>query len=543
MRFGVGVNDTRVPSGLMGKSSFAAKFEASVRNPVLERALCFAKKVLLSDRVLNILAKNLSHPLSRVARGVVDVLGTRLDRRLTPDPVGLRGALFGRKNEAGYRSALAGLLLEVLKKYVLDWKSRQEAGRAVPPHRRVVTPPPKTYLGWKRLRDELQPGWKMVPRDSDVVRVLPTDQMDPRERIERLIRGEEVDRVGFGPNWDFAVCYLGGSNIWEFCYDGIATGLASVNTHLRVGGSDFLPVAFGVGAYAVPFPDIHSRFFYGYSLPHDAGFPQFLETGVLRSLDDLLERGLTAQLQEVTKRTMQDFLAMLREVVYDQVVVKRYFGPVWDRYFPYAEGMISALDLLPMARGVGKFAYDCRKWPEKVDEAFQFYGKPLVDLMVRVSKAIGARSVLVGCSRGSNTFMSVEKFEETHWPTLKYAIEETIKAGMVPTCHFDNDWTQTMEFLAEKLPKRSCLFHLDQVDLVEVHDRIGDHFCLMGGVDPGTVALASPSKLQRVLERYIEAIGEDGLILASGCEIPVDVPIENLYAYKRAILARGVFRR
>ena len=42
-------------------------------------------------------------------------------------------------------------------------------------------------------------------------------------------------------------------------------------------------------------------------------------------------------------------------------------------------------------------------------------------------------------------------------------------------------------------------------------------------------------------ERYIEHIGEDGLILSSGCEIPFDIPVQNIYALKKAIIKYGTF--
>ena len=41
----------------------------------------------------------------------------------------------------------------------------------------------------------------------------------------------------------------------------------------------------------------------------------------------------------------------------------------------------------------------------------------------------------------------------------------------------------------------------------------------------------------------IENIGEDGLIIASGCEYPADTPIQNVFAQKRAIKKFGFFKR
>lgn len=65
----------------------------------------------------------------------------------------------------------------------------------------------------------------------------------------------------------------------------------------------------------------------------------------------------------------------------------------------------------------------------------------------------------------------------------------------------------------------------------------------MGGLSPADICLSTPEQLEIKLRRYIEAIGNDGLILASGCEFPIDIPIANFQTYKRAIAKYGVFHR
>ena len=98
-----------------------------------------------------------------------------------------------------------------------------------------------------------------------------------------------------------------------------------------------------------------------------------------------------------------------------------------------------------------------------------------------------------------------------------------------------------MVFFAENLPKRSCIFHLDQVDLVKVHELIGDHFCFMGGMSPSLLVHGTANQVEAAAKRYIEDIGEDGLIISSGCEMPFDTTVQNIYALKRAIKKYGYF--
>ncbi len=196
-----------------------------------------------------------------------------------------------------------------------------------------------------------------------------------------------------------------------------------------------------------------------------------------------------------------------------------------------------------MARGLVPFMKDLVKHPDDVIAAFEFVNRPLTDLMIQFGKLTKARTALIGNSRGSNTWIPRKMFEQVFWPSMKYTFQECFKNGIIPMCHLDNNWTDNMAFFVENLPKRSCIFHLDQVDLVKVHEITGDHFCLMGGMSPALLVHSSPEKVEAETRRYIEAIGHDGLIVASGCEYPADTPIQNVYAQKRAILKYGFYKK
>lgn len=76
---------------------------------------------------------------------------------------------------------------------------------------------------------------------------------------------------------------------------------------------------------------------------------------------------------------------------------------------------------------------------------------------------------------------------------------------------------------------------------MEVHKKIDGKFALMGGQSSGLLVFGSPEKVEQETRRYIEHIGQDGLIIASGCEYPCDIPIQNVFAQKRAIKNYGFF--
>ena len=146
--------------------------------------------------------------------------------------------------------------------------------------------------------------------------------------------------------------------------------------------------------------------------------------------------------------------------------------------------------------------------------------------------------------RNCNTLIESPKmFEEVFWPSQKATWEKLVKAGFKVCAHLDNDWTENMEYMLE-LPKHSGFFHLDQSDLPRVREIIGDHFCLMGNLQPSITTGSGPDVVYKETKKLIEACGkEGGYIVATGCEAPATIPVENYYAVKRAIIDHGYFKK
>ncbi len=529
--------DERAPTGLMEHSGhYGPQMEQAFQSGFVNKFFDLLIKVTTSDRMLNIARHAAGGKIVKIPKILIDTLGMLIDRRLSSNPHKMKKVLLGRFSSSNYRSWMGGFIWEILRKYVGDWARRQEQNIVISPPIRKFGKLKKTYQGWKQLRDSVQPGWEVFPKDpKTTVKILPEDSMTPKERIERIIRGKEADRVGLWLDWDWGVPFMGGSNLWKFCYDGIETGWAAVNVWIRTGGSDWLPFSSGISAYTHPLPEAHSRFFFDWSYPSDTIPAQFHETELLKSYEDLYDYGLKGQALEITKRMIRDLALLPREMYYAFKVTNHYFGPYQKQFPPGVSAIFPVWDIIPMWRSVVPFMLDTKRNPEAIIEAFEYVNKPYTDFMIRVANLLKAKFALIGVSRGSNTFLSPKMFEKIFWPSMKYTFEQCFKNEIIPLCHLDNDWTENMVLFAEKLPKRSCIFHLDQVDLVKIHDLIGDHFCLMGGMSPSLLVQGSSEQVEAATKRYIENIGEDGLIISSGCEFPFDTPIQNVFAIKRAM--------
>ena len=529
--------DERAPTGLMEHSgAYGWQMEQAFQSSLINKLIDLLITATTSDRVLNVAKQTVGRKIAKIPRTIIDTLGMLIDRRLSSDPASMKKVLLGRITGSRYRSWMGGFVWELLRKYVRGWARRQEEKVTIAPPIRKFGKMPKTYRGWKQLRDSVQPGWEVFPKNPrHTVKILPDDSMTPKERINRIIEGKETDRVGLWLDWNWGIPFMGGSNIWKFCYDGIETGWAAVNVWIRTGGSDWLPFSSGLSANTHPLPEAHSRFFFDWGYPSDTIPLQFHEKELLKSYEELYDFGLVGRALEITKRMIRDLALLPRELYYNFKVTNHYFGPYQKQFPPGVSAMFSTWDIIPMWRSVVPFILDTKRDPEAVVEAFEFVNKPYTDFMIRVAKFLNAKLALIGVSRGSNTFLSPKMFEEIFWPSMKYTFEQCFKNDIIPLCHLDNDWTENMVLFAEKLPKRSCIFHLDQVDLAKVHDLIGDRFCLMGGMSPSLLVRGTPDQVEAATKRYIENIGADGLIISSGCEFPFDTPIQNVFAIKRAM--------
>ncbi len=524
-------------------------FLDSVENPVLDRAFKPIINILTKDRYLNVLHEFNRSMLRKPPLILLDILSAKIEKKIGVTEE-LKLSMFGRKGSVGKRSTFAYLIVPVIKKYVNDWKKRQENRITIPRTIHEVQPLPNVWKGWKKLRDDVCPNFnlKFNPKNDKTIKILPHDTMTPKDRINGLVDFKDVDRVGFGPTLTHAVSFMGAQpkhgigGLWQYAYGpGVNMAKATINTWIRVGGFDFFPTS--MIPIAMPIPETHSPFYYKWEPPSDGIYEQFIEKELIKIYDDIYDWGLTSLAQEVSKAVVYRAVMGLREAIKSFSGVSKYFGKEFTRLFEdYTLSIFALWDIIPMARGMIPFFKDLRKKPDEIIQVFEFLEPGLTELGLALAKFTKAKYVLVGNSRGSNSWISPKMFEEIFWPTQKATCEKIIKAGFKLCAHLDNDWTENMEYMLE-LPKHSGFFHLDQSNLPKVREIIGDHFCLMGNLSPAISSGSGPEKVYQETKKLIETCGkEGGYIVATGCEAPATIPVENYYAMKRAIKDHGYFK-
>ncbi len=525
-------------------------FLDSTENHVVDKFFSPILKILTNDNCLSILYKYRTSKIRKIPHFLLDVAGAKLEKGLGITEVS-KLCMFGKKGCKGKRSTIANSLNPVLRNYIIGWKKRQDNKIKIPKKVRKREKLPEIWKGWKKLRDEICPNFnlKFDPKKDKTIKILPHDELTPKERINRLVEFKDVDRIGIGFSLSHAVSFIGAQpshdigGLWQYAFGpGNKMAKAALNSWIRLGGLDFLPST--MMPMANPYPETHSPFYYNWEPPTDTIYEQFIEKEIIKVYDGIFDWGLSSLAQEVAKGIMYRALIGVRELIKASLGFGKYFGKDFQKIFESYAGSIFALwDIIPMARGMVPFFKDLRKCPEKIIEVFEFLEPGLTELGLALAKITKAKYVLIGNSRGSNSWISPKLFEEVFWPSQKATCLKIIKAGFKLCAHLDNDWTENMEYMLE-LPKHSGFFHLDQADLPKVREIIGDHFCLMGNLQPAITTGSGPEKVYEESKKLIQNCGsEGGFILATGCEAPAAIPIENYYAAKRAVLDYGYFRK
>ncbi|MHA1149559.1 MAG: uroporphyrinogen decarboxylase family protein [Promethearchaeota archaeon] len=531
------------------KSDKTQWFLDSIENPIIDKFFNPILSVLTKDRSLNLIYNLKDTPARKILRSFLEISSARIEKKAGISKE-LRLCLFGKEGSKGKRSALAFLLVPILKKYLSAWKSRQVNKIEVPRTIHIKGKLPEIWIGWKKLRDEVCPNFNLSfdPKKEKTIKILPDDILTPKERINRLVEFKDVDRIGIGFSITHATSFIGAQpshnigGLWQFAMGpGINMAKAALNTWIRLGGLDFLPSP--MMPMVNPIPETHSPFYFDWKAPSDIIYEQFIEKELFKLYDQIFDWGLTSLAQEVSKAVVYRAILGLRETIKAFAGFGKYFDKAYQKLFEsYALSIFALWDIIPMARGMVPFFKDLRKRPEEIIEVFEFLEPGLTELGLAIAKIAKAKYVLIGNSRGSNSWISPKMFEKIFWPTQKATCEKIIKAGYKLCAHLDNDWTDNMEYMLE-LPKHSGFFHLDQADLPKVREIIGDHFCLMGNLQPAITTGSGPDIVYKETKKLIETCGkEGGYIVATGCEAPATIPIENYYAVKRAIKDHGYFK-
>jgi uroporphyrinogen decarboxylase len=131
------------------------------------------------------------------------------------------------------------------------------------------------------------------------------------------------------------------------------------------------------------------------------------------------------------------------------------------------------------------------------------------------------------------------QFEEFALPYLKPLHAHIAARGRPALLHICG---QTARILDPMAQSGAALLSLDDIPTAEARDRVGGRVALMGNVRPaGTLLKGRPEDVLREVRELCD-IGRKcpaGFILASGCEVPIASPAENIDAMMSGVREYG----
>lgn len=131
--------------------------------------------------------------------------------------------------------------------------------------------------------------------------------------------------------------------------------------------------------------------------------------------------------------------------------------------------------------------------------------------------------------------ISEDLFDRFVWPYFKAYTDLCVEHDVIPIYHLDACWDNALEKFLE-LPAKKGILALDsKTDIRLTHKILGDHMCILGDVPAELLAFGTPGDIQKYVKDLLDDIGTQGIIIASGCDIPSDAKRENVRAMCDAV--------
>ena len=331
------------------------------------------------------------------------------------------------------------------------------------------------------------------------------DQMTPKERMAAFRAGQEMDRIPILPFMGTISSRIAGMNLREMrsCPENEAE--AQLAAYRRLG---------------------HDGLVSGYGL-HGIGI-------ALGSKVSNPEHGVIA-IQEY----VLDDLKKIDELDREKVLRKN--DPKLARQYAAAEIMLEAagnecgvgVNLAgPFTAAASIYPTDkllraMVKDPENVHSLLRFCTDCL-KLVFREYIGLGVGFTLCDPT-ASGTIMRKQNYLDFVYPYTKELVDDLHELGVSVGYHICGNTTSIIEPMVDTGVDRLSLDNL--VDMEVAKQKVGARICIIGNVDPTAVMmLGSAADIDEAVKTCFRKAADSkcGYMLASGCDIPYDTPLENL---------------
>ncbi|MBI2925292.1 MAG: hypothetical protein HYY24_06255 [Verrucomicrobia bacterium] len=192
-------------------------------------------------------------------------------------------------------------------------------------------------------------------------------------------------------------------------------------------------------------------------------------------------------------------------------------------------------------RGYVGLTMDMHTQPDKVLKACEALAPPLCHVGLTTSDSSRKLPIGFWMHRGCVPFINPQQFASHYWPTLRPIIEEFFRQGHQTLFYAEGNWDAHLDAFAE-LPDRCVVYHVDRGDIFKVHKRLGQKFCLSGGIPNVLLSYGKAKEVREVCKRVIDEVAQDGgYIMDASAIMQDDTSVENMRAMTEFTRDYGVY--
>ena len=245
----------------------------------------------------------------------------------------------------------------------------------------------------------------------------------------------------------------------------------------------------------------------------ELGVPD-LEAPLAPSEEDFQELDITMLDTDVVMNTIREAFRLTKSRIGDEYLISM---TAWG---PFTQG----------ARLVGEdiFIKAIYKKPAFVEKVLDF----VTDLLIRLFDPLvtdGSLEVItIADPTASGDLISRKHFESLALPFLSRFTDWAKSKGALTLLHICGDTTDRLDLYPGT--GATCISLDHKTDLSKAKEVLHGTMCFAGDIDPvGVLHQGSVREVEEACKRAVETAGTDGgFVLMPGCDIPPDIPYENI---------------
>jgi uroporphyrinogen decarboxylase len=245
----------------------------------------------------------------------------------------------------------------------------------------------------------------------------------------------------------------------------------------------------------------------------EVGAPD-LEDPIINSEEDLATLNIEDIDKDETINTVKEALRRTKEKIGDKyVVTMTAWGPFTNAARLYGEEVMM------------KATY---KKPDFVEKILDFATELLIHLYEPVVSDGTLEVISLADPTASGDLVSKKQFERFVLPYLKKFTDWAKSKNVHTLLHICGDTTDRIDLFPAT--GASCISVDHKTDIAKVKELLYGKMCFAGNVNPVEVMLQGSVELvESTCKQIVETAGTDGAFtLMPGCDIPPDVPYENI---------------